>query len=153
MNPKMLGVWGARIWPWNTLGGGFFLPRQKGLPSAGKCVSERDGCFTASHPAGSVCSFLWEVGSGLTKVAFLRFQAVDSAHSSHSSSDGFTFVCCHELFHLVSREQADCACGQQPFRVIPGFVKTYWGWPLQCFALLCLTVHAQFGSWVSTLQH
>lgn len=74
------------------------------------------------------------------------------ALSSHSASDGFTFVCCHELFHLFSREQADCACGQQPFRVIPGFVKTYWGWPSRCFALLWLTVHAQLGSWVSTLN-
>lgn len=38
------------------------------------------------------------------------------------------------------------------FRITPGFVKTYWGWPSRCFALLWLTVH-ELGPWVSTLQH
>lgn len=61
---------------WYTMGSDFLQSRKKGLPSAGKCGLRRDGCFTESHPAGSACS-------GLTKVTFLRFQAIDSAHNLH----------------------------------------------------------------------
>lgn len=65
---------------------------------------QRDGCFIKSHPAGSICSFLRDLGSLLTNFAFLRLQTADSAHCPQP---------CLRWFHLCklpgvlsSREQA-----------------------------------------------